>query len=153
MSGTSNDWVCDTGASCSMSCDCSAFFNLRPDQHPIHLADGKVIYSQGVRSICFLSECSFLVTIKNVLLIPLLTSNLFSPNQFTQDHRTTYSEVTEYPKWKWINLQMGAVEFTTTIRSDDLAYLDWKPVHTIESASISIANLHAHFNHMPYPVI
>jgi transposase InsO family protein len=152
-SGASNDWLCDTGASCSMSRDCSAFFDLRPDRRPIRLADRKVIYSQGVGSIRFLSECGFLVTINNVLLVPLLASDLFSPNRFARDHRATYSEVTEYPKRKWINLRTGAVEFTATIRSDDLAYLDWKPVHTIESASVSIANLHACFNHMPYPVI
>jgi hypothetical protein len=36
---------------------------------------------------------------------------------------------------------------------NDLAYLDWKPIQAIESASTSIEELHMHLNHMPHLVI
>jgi len=48
---TADIWLCDSGASSSMSSDCSVFLSLKPDQHLIRLADGKVIYSKGLGSI------------------------------------------------------------------------------------------------------
>ena len=42
-----NIWLCDSGASSSMSCVRSAFSSLKSDRRPIRLADGKVIYSEG----------------------------------------------------------------------------------------------------------
>jgi len=35
------------------------------------------------------------------------------------------------------------------MNSNDLAYLDWKPVHSIESANVSLAQLHTQLNHLP----
>jgi hypothetical protein len=51
--------------------------------------DGIVIYSQAVGSIHFLSTCRFFVTINNVLLVPLLTSDLFSPNKLANPSNVT----------------------------------------------------------------
>ena len=34
--------------------------------------------------------------------------------------------------------------------SDDLAYVDWSPVRSSESASVSITDLHARLNHLPF---
>jgi len=48
---TADIWLCDSGASSSMSSDCSVFLSLKLDRHPICLADGKVIYSKGLGSI------------------------------------------------------------------------------------------------------
>ena len=48
-SRVADDWLCDSGASSSMSCVHSAFSSLKSDRHLIHLADGKVIYSEGCR--------------------------------------------------------------------------------------------------------
>ena len=67
-----------------------------------------------------------------------------------REHHDTHSEVTEYLKHKWINRWTGATEFTTTIQLNDLAYLDWKPIQAVESASVSIEELHVRLNHMPH---
>jgi transposase InsO family protein len=107
----------------------------------------------SVNSVRFLSSCSFIIIIHHVLLVPSLESNLFSPNRFVRDHHATYTEVTEYPKHKWVNCQMGAVEFTTTISLNNLAYMNWKPTREGESTSVSIADLHSRLNHLPYPAI
>jgi hypothetical protein len=102
-------------ASSSMSGAHSAFSSLKSDRHPIHLADGKVIYSEGLGSIRFLSDCSYMIAIHNVLFIPFLAVSLFASNKFTREHHDTHSEITEYPKCKWVNRQMGTMEFTMTI--------------------------------------
>ena len=148
-----DDWLCDSGASSSMSSVCSAFLSLKLDQCAIRLADGKVIYSEGLGSIQFLSDCGYIITIHNVLFVPFLTISLFTSNKFAREHHATHSEVAEYPKRKWINRRTGATEFTATIRSNDLAYLDWKPIQAVESASVSIEELHARLNHMPHSAI
>jgi len=59
----------------------------------------------------------------------------------------------EYPKRKWINRQTGAVEFTTTIHTNNLAYLDWKVAPQAESINISMEELHARLNHLPFPAV
>jgi hypothetical protein len=92
----------------------------------IHLADGKVVYSEGLGSILFLSNCGYTITIHDALYVPHLAANLFASNKFAKQHRDSMSEVTDYPQRKWLNQQTGAVEFMATIQSNDLAYLDWK---------------------------
>jgi len=128
----------------------SAFLSLKPDWRTIRLADGKVIYSKGLGSIRFLSDSGYIIAIHNVLFVPFLTISLFASNKFTREHHDTHSEVAEYPKRKWINRRTGATEFTATIQSNDLVYLDWKPIQAVESASVSIEELHVRLNHMPH---
>jgi hypothetical protein len=106
-SRTADDWLCDSGASSSMSGARSAFSSLKSDRRPIRLADGKVIYSEGLGSIRFLSDCGYIITIHNVLFVPLLAVSLFASNKFAREHHDTHSEVTDYPKRKWVNRQNG----------------------------------------------
>ena len=42
----------------------SAFSSLKSDWRPIRLADGRVIYSEGLGSIRFLSDCGYVITIE-----------------------------------------------------------------------------------------
>ena len=42
----------------------SAFSSLKLDRRPIRLADGRVIYSEGLGSIRFLSDCGYVITIE-----------------------------------------------------------------------------------------
>jgi transposase InsO family protein len=146
-------WLCDTGASSSMSSDRSAFRHLAPDRRPIHLADGKVIWSRGVGSIHFLSECSYLIAIQNILFVPGLLVNLFAANSFIRTHRDSHREVTDYPKRKWINRRTSATEFTATIHGNGLAYLDWMMAPQGESANVSMEELHARLNHLPFSAV
>ena len=146
-------WLCDSGASSSMSGDRSAFRSLVPDRRPIRLADGKVIYSKGLGSIHFSSDAGYVIIIENVLFVPRLSVNLFSANKFAKEHSRTHSETVEYPMRKWVNRQTGAVEFTATIRANDLAYLDWRVAPQAESANVSMEELHARLNHLPFPAL
>jgi hypothetical protein len=45
-----------------MSGDRSAFRDLKPDRRAIRLADGKVVYSEGLGSIRFPSDCGYAIT-------------------------------------------------------------------------------------------
>jgi len=136
-----------------MSGDRSVFLSLMADRRPIRLADGKIIYSRGLGPVQFLSNCSYLITIDNVLFVPRLSINLFSANKFAKEHRNSHSEVTGYPKRKWINQQTGTVEFTATIHTNNLAYLDWKVAPRAESINVSMEELHARLNHLPFPAV
>jgi hypothetical protein len=156
-------WVCDSGASRSMSNNRSAFTTLRPDRRPICLADGKIVYSSGLGSVRFVSTYGYIVSIHDVLFVPSLAVNLFAANRFAEERRATHMEITDYPLRKWVNRHTRASEFTATIRGDGLAYLDWKPTRSTESVNISIAGpalsnvsmaeLHARLNHTPTSVI
>jgi len=48
---------------------------------------------------------------------------------------------------------MNAVEFTATIRNNNLAYLNWKVDDAVESARVTMEQLYARLNHTPYPVL
>jgi len=148
-----NDWLCDSGASSTMSGTCSAFQNLKPDHWPIRLADGKVVYSEGSGSISFCSKCGYIMTIHDMLFVPCLLTSLFAANKFARHHRHTLSEITEYPKRKWVNRHTGATELTATIRENDLAYLDWKVILNNKAANITIEELHTRLNHLPFPAV
>ncbi len=131
-----------------MTNDCTASTTLRPDQCAIRMVNGMVIHSKGIGSICFLSTCGYLITINNILLVPPLAVSLFASNKFARECHGTYTEVLDFPICRWMNSQSGATEFTTTISSNDLVYLDWKPTPSIESANVTMAELHTHLNHM-----
>jgi len=84
---------------------------------------------------------------------PTLSVNLFAANKFAKERHDTHSEATEYPKRKWINRHTSTVEFTAMIRANDLAYLDWKVALRAESANVSMEELHARLNHLPFPAV
>src|SRR5258706_233751 len=148
-----NHWLVDSGATSSMTNDRAAFATLRPGRRAICMANGTVIHSKGVGSIRFLSDCGYLVTINNVLFIPSLAASLFAPNKFAREQHGTYTEMMDFPLCRWVNSQSGATEFTATITSNDLAYLDWKPAPSIESANVTMSELHARLNHIPCSAI
>ena len=148
-----NGWIVDSGATSCMSYRRSIFSDLKPDRRAIRLANGSLIYSGGVGSIRFLSNCGYYITIHNVLYVPTLSSNLFASNRFAREHRDSYLEVLDFPQRWWINRLTGATEFTATIRSDDLAHLDWVASPSVEHANVTIAELHSRLNHLPISAV
>jgi len=54
---------------------------------------------------------------------------------------------------RWVNRRTGATEFTATICSNDLAYLNWRPAPRVESSHVTIAELHARLNHLPHSAV
>lgn len=77
-----------------MSADPPAFLSLIPERRAIRIANGKVIHSEGLGPIRFLSNSGFYIT---VLFVPSLASNLFASNRFAREHREDYIKVLEFP--------------------------------------------------------
>lgn len=131
----------------------SALFDLRLDQRPFRLADRMVIFSGGIGSLWFLLSCGYRLVIHDVLFVPLLTTNLFSANKVAMELKSTYFKVLEYPETRWINRHASSIEFTATIRSNNLAYMNWRVDTAFKSARGTMDELHACLNHTPHPVL
>jgi len=136
-----------------MSGQRSCFSSFKGDRRPIRLADGMIVYSESIGTVRFLSSHGFSIIIHDILYVPSLSISLFSPNKFAREHRRVYREVLEYPKRSWVNRHTGAVEFSATIRPNNLAYLDWEVDQQMESACVSLEEMHARLNHMPYQAL
>ena len=80
-----------------MSADPPAFLSLIPERRAIRIANGKVLHSEGLGPIRFLSNSGFYITINDVLFVPSLASNLFASNRFAREHREDYIKVLEFP--------------------------------------------------------
>ena len=100
-----------------------------------------------------MSDKKYYIVINNVLFVPSLASGLFASNRFARAHRGDYSEILDFPVRRWVNRRTGATEFTATIHSNDLAYLDWRPAPRVESAHVTITELHARLNHLPHSAV
>src|ERR1700677_4603218 len=88
-------WNADTGASAHMTCNCHWMRNLKPHCVQIRLADGSVVYSEGVGSVRFIPVVNGQemapLEFTNVLYVPALCSNLFSVLYLTLHHHFTVS--------------------------------------------------------------
>ena len=131
----------------------SAFAELRVDQCPIHLADGMVIYSEGLSSINFHSTLGYRIILCDVLYVLSLTTSLFSLNKFAKDYCQTYRELLNYLTHKWVNRQTDTVELSVLICLNNLTYMDWRVEPLTETACVSLEELHTQFNHMPFEAL
>jgi hypothetical protein len=59
-----------------MSGDRSVFRSPASDRRPVRLVDGKVIYSEGLGTIDFLSNLGYVISKDNALFVPSLSVNL-----------------------------------------------------------------------------
>ena len=75
-----------------------------------------MIFSEGISSIRFLSPYGFEVLIHDVLHVPSLTTNLFSPNKFARDHAGSHFEVLEFRRVDGSTRHTTSIEFTSTSR-------------------------------------
>jgi len=86
-----SSWNADTGASAHMTFNRHWMRNMTPHRIPIRLADGSVVYSEGIGTVQFnpvvhgqeMAKLEF----TNVLYVPSLSSNLFSVLYLTM-HRS-----------------------------------------------------------------
>jgi len=85
--------------------------------------------------------------------VPDLSVNLFTANSFIRAHQNSHLEVMDYPKWRWINRQTSATKFTAMIHTSGLVYLDWRVAPQGEFANVSMEELHARLNHLPFLAI
>jgi len=85
-----------------------------------------VIHSEGLRSVCFLLTNGYHIILHDVLYVLGLTTSLLSSNKFAKDYCQTYRELVNFLTCKWVNCHTEATEFTATIHSTNLMYMDWR---------------------------
>ena len=77
-----SSWNTDTGASAHMTFNRHWMHNMTPHRIPIHLADGSMVYSEGIGTVQFTPVVNGQkvapLEFTNVLYVPTLSSNLFS---------------------------------------------------------------------------
>ena len=77
-----SSWNADTGASAHMTFNCYWIYYMTVHCIPIHLADGSVVYSEGIGTVQFAPVVNGQemapLEFTNVLYVPSLSSSLFS---------------------------------------------------------------------------
>ena len=86
-----SSWNADTGASAHMTFNRHWMRNMTPHRIPIRLADGSMVYSEGIGTVRFTPVVNGQevapLEFTNVLYVPTLSSNLFSVLYLTM-HRS-----------------------------------------------------------------
>jgi hypothetical protein len=116
----------------------------------------KVVYSEGLRSIRFLSDCGYVITIHDSPLysyVPCLTADLFCPPINSRSSIATLSL-----KSQIIPVFDAPVPRSSPPRSEvatrpRLSFKIWKVAPRYEPASVSIEEIHARLNHFPLPAV
>jgi transposase InsO family protein len=127
-------WTVDSGASRHMMPRKDWIYNLVPDRRPIKVADGRCIHSVGVGYVKLSPTLKGVLgpafRLSDVLYVPDLNANLISTNHLSRHQGfrvTTYDSTTEF-------LRNNRIVFTSTTRSNNLAYLD-VDMHRFEMAA------------------
>ena len=96
----------------------SAFFELKLDRRTIRLADGTIIYSEGLGSIRFLSTYGYRIILRDVLYVPRLTTSFFSSNKFAN---FTVLFIESSAIFQRANGSIAALKLLNSLRQFDLA--------------------------------
>ena len=134
-----SSWNADSGASAHMTCHRHWIRNLRPHRVQIRLADGSVVYSEGVGSVRFnpvvngqeMAPLEF----SNVLYVPALCSNLLSVLYLTL-HRS-FTVCIEKDTMHFI--RDSRIVFQAKTGGSNAAYLVGETIPVEEFASLSSA--------------
>ena len=132
-----SSWNADTGASAHMTFNCHWMHNLVPHHIPIHLADGSVVYSEGIGSVQFAPVVNGQeiapLEFTNVLYIPTLSSNLLSVLYLTM-HRY-FTIVIEMDTLHFI--QDSKILFQAHVSPSNSAFLIGETLPVQQLASLS----------------
>ncbi|UYV65495.1 hypothetical protein LAZ67_3004515 [Cordylochernes scorpioides] len=80
-------WILDSGATSHMSTDINLMDDLQDDSRKITLPDDRFIKSNGIGTVEIYKDDNHLLTLKEVLNVPELNSNLISVSKITEDEK------------------------------------------------------------------
>ncbi|UYV70438.1 K02A2.6-like [Cordylochernes scorpioides] len=80
-------WILDSGATSHMSTDINLIDDLQDDSRKITLPDDRFIKSNGSGTVETYQDDNHLLTLKEVLYVPELNSNLISVSKITEDEK------------------------------------------------------------------
>ena len=110
---------------------------MKPHCIPIHLADGSVLYSEGIGSVRFIpgvNRCKMApLELTNVLYVPYLSTNLFSILYLTMHRHFTVSIEQDTLHF----IRGGHIVFQARVSTSNAAYLVGDTIPVAEFASLS----------------
>ncbi|UYV63822.1 K02A2.6-like [Cordylochernes scorpioides] len=80
-------WILDSGATSHMSTDINLLDDFQDDSRKITLLDDRFIKSNGIGTVEIYKDDNHLLTLKEVLYVPELNSNLISVSKITEDEK------------------------------------------------------------------
>src|SRR6266568_4582288 len=132
-------WNADTGASAHMTFNCHWIRNLKPYRVQIRLADGSVVYFEGVGSVRFNPVVNGQemrpLEFSNVLYVPALSTNLFSVLYLTLHHHFIVSIEKDTIHF----IRDNRIAFQAKTGPSNAAYLVGDTIPVEEFASLSSA--------------
>ncbi|KIY68249.1 hypothetical protein CYLTODRAFT_443449 [Cylindrobasidium torrendii FP15055 ss-10] len=131
----SSDWIVDTGATRHMTPHRPWFTSYARKTTPIQLADNSIIYGEGVGSVVFTTQEGVELEITDVLHVPQLRNNLFSP--FFLVRKRGFEMHAVGPSLAFVQPSTGA-RITAAIDSTNTGYLRG---HTLNGPSLRKAAL------------
>jgi hypothetical protein len=130
-------WNADTGASAHMTFNRHWMRHMKPHRIPIQIADGSVLYSEGVGSVRFTPVIDGQemppLEFTNVLYVPSLSSNLFSVLYLTMHRHFTVSIVLDTLNF----IRNDQTVFQAKVAHSNAAFLVGETVPVEEFASFS----------------
>jgi hypothetical protein len=132
-----SSWIADTGASAHMTFNRHWMRNITPHRIPIRLADGSVIYSEGIGSVQFTAvvhgQEMIPLEFTNVLYVPTLSSNLLSVLYLTM-HRS-FTTLIEKDTLHFI--RNNRIHFQAKVTASNSAFLLGETIPVQQLASLS----------------
>jgi len=137
QSQSHSSWNADTGASAHMTFNRHWMRHMTPHRIPIHIADGSVLYSEGIGSVRFTPVIDGQemppLEFTNVLYVPSLSSNLFTVLYLTMHRHFTVSIIMDTLNF----IRSGQTVFQAKVMPSNSAFLVGETVPVEEFASLS----------------
>jgi hypothetical protein len=145
-----SSWIADTGASAHMTFNRHWMRNLTPHRIAIRLADGSIIYSEGIGSVQLTAvvngQESGPLEFSNVLYVPNLSSNLLSVLYLTMH----CSFITLIEKDILHFIRDCKIQFQAQVTASNSAFLLRETIPVQQLASLSSTPLSLDAN--PFPI-
>ena len=136
QSESHSSWNADTGASAHMTFNRHWMHHMTPHRIPIRLADGSVVYSEGIGSVRFIPVMEGHemrpLEFSNVLYVPSLSTNLFSVLYLSMHRHFTVTIELDTLSF----IRSGQTLFQAKVSPSNAAFLVGQTVPVKESASL-----------------
>ena len=137
QSESHSSWNADTGASAHMTFNRHWMRHMTPHRIPIRLADGSVVYSEGIGSVRFIpvmeGQEMHPLEFTNVLYVPSLSTNLFSVLYLSMHRHFTVTIELDTLNF----IRSGQTLFQAKVSPSNAAFLVGQTVPVEEFASLS----------------
>ena len=146
----SDHWLVDSGATSHMTPNRHWFHNLVSHRVPVRLANGLVIYSEGKGTVLFIPRGNNgpTVHISDVLFVPELGCNLFSPLHLTQHRGFTVTIIKDLISFT----KDSVTHFYARVCDSNMAILDGavqvQQIATVSQELVDRSLLHRRLGHL-----